>query len=168
MAAPTPSARPSIPSGQLLLPDGFKSLIVFSAYPLLAIWPVTLKFGGYDNGAKIAISTMYNVRWRTFRLRQLIEKMDTTFKAGFDPTVWGVGTPGNGLSGIVGNDRCIVTEFWPDGGTLCYYGGIAKADNPEMKEGEFPQMDFTVVATNWDYINNTEAGPVWTPPAGTP
>lgn len=167
MAAPTPGTKPTIPTGQFLLPDGFRSLIVFSQAPTIAIWPVTLKFGGYDGGAKINITTMYNLAWRTFRLRQLKEKEDTTGKFGFDPNIFGVGA-NYGLTGLINNDHGVVTEFWPDGGTLCYYGGLMKMSAPELKEGDFPQFDATIVCTNWDFSNNVESGPVWTPSAGTP
>lgn len=167
MAAPTPGVKPTIPTGYFLNPDGFRSLIVFSQNPGIALWPVTLKFGGYDGGAKINVTTMYNVEWRTFRLRQLKEKEDTTGKFGFDPNIFGVGT-GFGLKNLINNDRGVITEFYPDGGSLCYYGGLMKFSNPEFKEGDFPQADCTIVCTNWDYTNSVEAGPVWTPALATP
>lgn len=159
MAAPTPGTKPT-PVGYKM-PDGFPSMLTMSGAPSVALWIQTIKFGGYDGGDKIPTTTMMNLHRRTFAPRSLLTKDDCTFKAAFDPDIFN-GT----IQGLINLPQTI-TEFYPDGSSLCYYGFLQKMGEPEFKEGEFPVADFTVVATNWDTVHQVEAIEVFTAASGT-
>lgn len=148
------------------MPDGFQSLIVFKNASGVALWPQQIKFAGIDGGDKINTTTMFNSKWRTFAARKLQTLEDVTFKAAIDPDILNPNAANN-IMGVINDDTETITEFWPDGSTRCYYGYLQKMTNPEMKEGEFPIFDFTIVVTNYDKVNQVEAGPVFTPGVGT-
>lgn len=166
MAAPSPSARPTSPTG-FKMPDGYQSLFAFKNASGIQLWMQTNKFGGYDGGDKIPTSTMFNIAWRTFAARKLKTKDDSTSKCAFDPDVFNPTGTGGGIVVTINDDSETITEFFPDGSTLAYWGFLNKFMNPEFKEGDFPTADVTIVCTNWDKLNQVEAGPIFTPASGT-
>ncbi len=165
MAAPTPSAKPTSPTG-FKMPDGYRTLVVSKNHPLLQIWIQSIKPGGVDGGEKINTTTMYNNAWRTFAARSLRTKEDTVMKGAFDPDILRSGDANN-INAAINDPNDTITEFYPDGSSQCFYGYYQKMGAPEFKEGEFPVAEFTIVATNWDGQNQVEAGPFFTAATGT-
>lgn len=158
---PTPTNRPTSPSG-FKMPDGYQSLIVSKNHPTIALWIQTVKFASIDGGDKIVTTTMYNLEWHTAAARHLKKMDDATFKAAFDPDILAE----NQIVAAINDNTDTITEHWPDGSSRCYYGCFTKMGPPEMKEGEFPVADFTVIVRNTDSAYQ-EAGPVFTPAGGT-
>ncbi len=159
MAAPTPTAR-TLPTGYKM-PEGFKSLITFSGKPGINIWEMEVKPPGVESGDPINTTTQHNIRWRTFALPYLLTLMPLTIKFAYDPDVL--------LTDILtlcGDDGQVITVLYPENTTICFWGGMSKAEFDNLKEKEFPTGTMTVVPTNWDKSNKVEAGPVETP-AGT-
>jgi hypothetical protein len=60
-----------------------------------------------------------------------------------------------------------ITETYPDGSTLAYYGWLKSAKPQSKKEGEFPKLTVEIVPSNWDATNNVEEKEVFTPAGGT-
>jgi hypothetical protein len=154
--APSPGTR-GTPTGYRL-PDGFKSFIAFSGGAKL--WEIQVKPPGFDSGDPIDISTMFNTRWHTMFLRQLVKMEDCTGEFSYDP-----GCIGDFITeiGILQTITCV----FPDGSTIAFFGGMRKAEFAELKEGEFPKVTVTFTVTNYDVAGNVEAGPFFTQGSGT-
>ena len=159
MAPPTTVTRPT-PTGWKL-PDGFRTKVGIGANPGIQFWEKSVKPMGVDGGEPIDITTMYNTRWHTLYPKTLIKGTEMTGKAAYDPNVYPE------LQAIV-NMPCSMTVLFPTNATLTFYGALSKFEFGELREGEFPEADYTIVVTNYDPINGVEQGPVYTPAPGTP
>lgn len=158
MAAPAVTALVS-PTG-IKLKDGYSSRMAFAADPNVNIWIKSLKPPGVDGGDAIDNTTMHNDDWRIMRARSLKTLTESTGKGGYDPVVY------NELVALV-NVEGAITEHFPDGSTLSYYGYLKNAEFDELVEGTMPELAFTVVPTNYDPVNDVEAGPLMVEVAGT-
>jgi len=65
------------------------------------------------------------------------------------------------------NVECTISEYYPDGSTKTYYGWFGKIVPDAFEIGKRPEASITVYESNWDYVNNVEAVPVYTPATGT-
>lgn len=158
MSAPALSAR-STPSG-ILLPDGYQTLISFTANTSVSFWEKTVKPPGADGGDPIQQTTMHNIAWRTMAPRALKTLTESTCVAAYDPNVF------NQIISLI-NVRTSITVHFPDGSTLVFYGFLQKFEPSEMKEGDQPEATVTICPTNYDYSAHVEAAPVLTSVAGT-
>jgi hypothetical protein len=158
MAAPAVTARVTPPG--IMLDDGFPTVIAFAADPDINLWEVSVKPPGIDGGDAIDNTTMHNATWRTRRARALKTLTDSTFTAGYDPNVFGA------ILALI-NVEGAITLHWPDGGTYSFFGFLQKFEPNEVKEGEMPTAQVTIVPTNWDPVNHVEAGPLSVDVAGT-
>lgn len=158
MAAPAPVLR-GVPAG-IKLEDGFRSLLAFGRYPTLAIFEIDVGSPGLDGGEPIPTVTQHNVEWRTMALRQLktMTAFDVTYA--YDPKVYTT------FKDMI-NVEDTITRLFPDGSTLSFYGGLLRINKDPNTEGVFPTGTMTVQPTNWDYINDVEAGPLVVEVAGT-
>jgi|HubBroStandDraft_2_1064218.scaffolds.fasta_scaffold04681_9 hypothetical protein len=158
---PTPYAgTPPYPAPGLQMPDGFSAKIVFTLYPTCPFWEVEPKFGGIDGGAPIKLSTMRNVLWHTAAPRTLLMAEDTEVEVSYQPDL---------IDKVINhliNKNGVVTEFFPDGTTFCYYGWLGKLGAMSMQEGSMPKSSITIHRSNRDAAG-LEAGPVLTPAVGT-
>jgi hypothetical protein len=159
MAAPVPTAR-TLPSG-FKLQDGYRTLITFSLNPAVQIFEKTVKPPGIDGGDPIPETTMINSAWRTFAPHQLKTLTECSGKCGYDTAVY------VGLMAMI-NIPCTITVTFPNHATLAFYGFLQKVEVDDHEEGKMPEMSYTIGITNYDYINNVEAGPAYGASAGTP
>jgi hypothetical protein len=65
------------------------------------------------------------------------------------------------------NRNQAITVRFPTSDSITFFGFLQKFEPAEQKEGEAPHATVTIVPTNWDPVNNVEAGPVYTAAAGT-
>ena len=159
MAAPVPGAR-TPPSG-FLLREGFKSTLTFASQASIQLWEREVKPPSMESGDPIDISTMFNSRWLTFFPRKLVKAGNAMIVCGYDPAVESI------IINQVGSPDTITVTF-PTTSTLAFYGALMNFDPQNLKIGEFPLANVTIMVTNWDNTNNVEAGPVYTASAGTP
>lgn len=160
MAVPATTARVQ-PTGYPL-PDGLSTTIAFARAPTVQFWEKTVKPPGLDAGGGIDFTSMFNARYRTMRGKRLLTVSPPSGKAFYDPDCWPA------LLTIMGRQgEGSVTIHHPDNSTTDIYGYLDKATPGENKEGEAPELDYELVVTNWDPVNNIEQGPVFTPAAGT-
>lgn len=158
MANPTPATRQT-PSGRPLK-DGYQSLITFAADPDMALWEKRVKPPGIDGGDKIEQTTMHNTAWRTFAARSLKTLTDGSFKFAYTPRSL------DGVEDAINREDSITYEF-ASGGSVIFFGYLQKIELDEMEEGKQPEGTATIVATNWDPVNDVEAGPIFIGPTGT-
>lgn len=150
--APSPTAR-GTPSDNRQLPDGYQSKITFANNATISLFEKTTRPPGMDNGEAIDQTTMFNTKYRTFKLRQLITCTPVSYKVAYNPT--GI----NDLYNQVGVETTITQSFY-DGSTVAYYGGVTKFEPDEMEEGKLPMATVTITPTNRDPSSGAEAGPV--------
>jgi hypothetical protein len=158
MAAPVASTR-GVPAGTKLK-DGYSTKIAFATALTIAFWEKTVQPPGYDGGEPIENTTMHNTLWRTLRSRALLTATPHTVKAAYDPNCY------SGIQSLI-NVETTVTCSFPDGATLAFYGFLQKFEPDAHEEGKMPEATVTVVPTNWDPVNQVEAGPTLTPHSGT-
>jgi hypothetical protein len=161
MAAPVPTARQMPTGGALKLPEGFKAEITFASVPNISLWEKDVEQPGFDGGEPIDTTTQLNAAWKTFQFRQLIDLSEVEVVCAYDPDV--ISTL---IARLNKNDTVTITHPLR-GSTFCFYGGFHKVKFAAFKIGEFPLVTLSVKATNWDPVNQVEAGPVLTPGTGT-
>jgi hypothetical protein len=158
MANPTPTTRQT-PSGRPLK-DGFQVLTTFGNNPQLAIWEKRTKPPGLDGGDKIDQTTQHNARFRTYAPRALVEVTDGTVKCAYKASSY------DALQNLIGQEVAITQEYC-DGSQLVFWGCVKSFDADDQEEGKQPEATISYYATNWDPVNNVEAGPVYIGPTGT-
>lgn len=158
MAAPTPTAR--VAPGGIMLKEGYKTVVTFAADTDVSLWEQAVKPPDVDGGDPIDTTTMHNVTWRSSHPRALKSLQNAQASGGYDPDVI------NQIIALV-NVNTTITETFPDGSTLAYYGYLRAVEFGELVEGELPECTFQIEPTNWDPTNRVVAGPVLTSIAGT-
>lgn len=158
MAAPTPTTRVA-PAGKYL-PDGFKSLITPSRDTNIEFWEKTVQPPGIDGGDPIDTTTMHNSLWRTMRARQLKTLTQLQIKVAYDPVLY------TSILNLVNQEDTYTIRFG-DGSTIAFYAFLKSFEPGELAEGQFPEATITIVPTNWDPVNDVEAGPAVAEVAGT-
>lgn len=158
MAAPVATAR-GVPAG-IKMKDGFQSFITFSGNTTVAFWEKTVKPPGIDGGDKIKQTTMHNDNVHTYAARYLVDITDTQTTVAYDPAVW------DSIFLLVNVPQTITVTF-SDGSTLAFFGYLKSFEPQEMVEGEQPEAQITIVATNVDPLSCEEALPVMTPGTGS-
>ena len=160
MAAPTLTAR-TTPTGYQI-PDGYRTTIACAAAPAFQIWEQTVKPGGLEAGEPINNTTMFNTRHRTKRAPKLMDYTPITGKGAYDPDILN----NNQAEDLIGFETSF-TIHYSTGDTRTFWGYYAKLDFDEMKEKELPMVTYEIVETDWDPVENIEAGPVYAAAAGT-
>ena len=158
MAAPSATARQD--PGGIRIDDGYRTLITFATDPDVQLWEKSIKPPGMDGGEGIDTTTMHNDTYRTKSPRQLKSLTESTFTAGYDPVIY------TSLIALI-NVETTITITFPDGTTLAFYGYLQKAEQSELKEGEFPEVTCTFTPTNQDPTTGDEEAPVLVNVAGT-
>lgn len=158
MAAPTPTTRVA-PGGKFLV-NGHPTKVTFSRDPDVSFWEKTVTPAGQDGGPPIDTTSMHNVTYVTKAPNNLIDVSDHTGTASYDPAVW------TQIEQLI-NQEGTITERFSDGSTLAYYGYLQSATKATHQRGSQPELNYTIVATNWDPVNDVEAAPVLTSVAGT-
>jgi len=114
------------------LDDGFSSKISFAADPNISFWEKTIKPFGLDRGAPIDTTTMFNVKWRTMALRQLLTGTSISGTAAYDPQVL------DQLIALLTAAEGWITVLHPNGDTWDVVGALKSFEPPAYQEGEFP------------------------------
>lgn len=166
MSAPAITA-PGTPEG-VKVDDGFAACIAFALLPNVSLWEIETQLPSLDGGDPIDNTTHRNKKVRTKAARKLVDYGETTHTCRYNKKTFGQ------LQASLLNKPGAITEHYPDGvptssesglglGSSCsYFGYVSKADFKAFKEGEPPEVDITVVTTNVDPSDGSEAAPVFT------
>ncbi len=158
MAAPTPVVR-ATPRG-IALQDGYQTLITLTLDTDIEFWEKTVKPPGVDGGDTVETRTMHNTTWETFAPRNLKTMTECTTRVAWDPILYT-----NIVTAI--NRKDTITVIFADGSTVAFYGYVKAFEPADVEEGTQPEADVTIQPTNWDHVNNVEAGPAVSSVAGT-
>lgn len=158
MAAPTPVAL-GTPSG-IKLKDGYSTRIAFSLNASIELWIKTVTPPPLDGGDPIDQTTMHNLLWRTKAPRSLIDTGVMAVKCAYDPNVY------SSLQALLNSPGTVTVQF-PDGSTVSFFAYLSKAEPQEVSDGSQPEINITVVPTNFDPVNKVEAGPYVVSVTGT-
>lgn len=158
MSAPTLQAR-GIPEG-IKLAEGFHIKHAFERSLTFSIWEKAVKIPTFDGGEPIEQTTQHNTTYETSAPRSLIKVGPMTYKGAYDPNCIS-----QGLAMI--NQPQAMTDIFPDGSTLTYFGYLQKIEFDDQEIGKQPEATVTVIVTNYDPVGHVEAAPVLVSVAGT-
>lgn len=158
-AVPTQTAKQTPPGIQLT--DGFPTTISFALLPGVNLWEVNVKPPGWDGGEAIDISTMHNVAYMTYAPRQLKKLTPISSNCAYDPNVL------KQVTDSLINKPGSITIWFPDNSAVSFFGYLQKFEPTDMKEGEHPVAACIIIPTNYDPVNNVEAGPLYAFAEGT-
>jgi hypothetical protein len=158
MADPATTPR-SDPVG-IALKDGYQTLIAFAADPDVSFWEITVQPPGIEGGDPIDQTTMHNIDYRTMCPASLKTLTPVNVTASYDPDVL------NQIESLINLNGSITIHF-PDGSTTDFFGFLQTFEPGDNTENERPEATLTIVPSNWDPVNNVEAGPVTTSVPGT-
>ncbi len=136
------------------LDDGFSTKIAFAADPDVSFWEKTVTPPGVEGGDAIEQTTMFNTAWRTFAARALKTLTDSSVTAAYDPKVY------DQIIALI-NVEGLITVHFPDASTIDFYGFLKDFTPGENSEGEQPEADITIIATNINPSTGAEAAPVY-------
>lgn len=146
----------------VLLEDGFSSRYAFNANANVSFAEKTVQPPGLDNGDAIDTTTMQNAEYRTKAKRQLLDLTDGAITVAYNPL-----SVSDVITMMLLADPDAVTIWWPDLSNLTFFGFLKSFEPQSMEEGSHPEANVVVVVTNWDPVNDVEAGPVYSDVAGT-
>lgn len=158
MAAPTPVAM-GTPSGRKLK-DGFSTRIAHSLAPTVAFWVKSLTPPSLDGGDPVEQKTMHSVLYEQVAPRTLVKTGPVVYKVAYDPIVWST------LPALI-NKKGSATIQFSNTATVTSWAYIQKFDPGEVVDGTQPDGTVTIVTTNTDPSDDSEAGPVYTAPTGS-
>lgn len=147
----TTTAR-STPVGTSL-DDGFSTKIALASDPDISFWEKSVKPLGLQGGDPIDITTMFNVQWRTFALRQLLQGTPVSGSAAYDPAVL------DQILAIISVNGWF-TIHHPNGDTWDVVGGLQTFEPQENQEGSHPVANFVFFPTMT--LAGVETAPVHT------
>ena len=158
MAIPTTSTR-STPGG-IALGDGYQTLIAFASDLDIEFFEKSVTPPGFDGGDAVDITTMHNTTYRTKVSRSLIDLTDAGIVVAYDPLV---------LDSIVAliNIEGSITVNHSNGDKWDFFGFLKSFVPSEVSEGSQPEATVVIVVTNYDPVNNVEAGPNYVDVLGT-
>lgn len=139
-----------------MLTDGHPTTIDFAANPTIKLYERTVTPPSIEAGGEINITTMLNVAWRTKAPKHLKDLGEMSVTALYDPAVY---PQARDMIGV----NQLITINWPDDSTLGFWGWLDSFTPGEVSEGEAPECDLTVIASNRN-DSGVETGPVYTPP----
>lgn len=142
------------------LNDGFSTLIAFAADSDVSFWEKTVTPPGIDGGDAIETTTMHNTTWRSMAARALRTLTDASTTVAYDPVVY------DQIVALINVEGAITVKF-PNGDTLDFFGYLKDFIPQENVEGEQPEAQVTIVPTNIDPTDGTEAAPNYITAAGT-
>jgi hypothetical protein len=131
----------------MFLVDGFRTTVVFTAFPGILLREREVHPPELDANGEIDTTTMLNARMRTRAAKSLVTMGKLMMSCQYDPTVYIVMTAlpaGGGAMGVV----TTITVTFPDGTTLAFLGWINKFTPSSHKEGEFPIAEVEVIPSN--------------------
>ena len=123
------------------LKDGYQTLIAFAADNTVEIWEKTVTPMGLEGGDKIDQTVMANANVRTYAPRALIDVSDGSMTVAYDPLSL------TKLLALI-NVNTTITVTLPDGSTWTFWGYLKSFIPGELTEGEQPEAECEIVATN--------------------
>lgn len=148
MSAPTDTVR-GTPVGTKLK-DGFVAKITFAADPDVSFWEKSVKAPSKDGGEPIEQTTMWNTLFHTYAPRTLIKTGECTGTAAYDPNVMTTQ-----IDALI-NVPTTITIRISNGQRLCFFGWLMKVEYSDYKEGEQPELTYTVFCSNTDPSDDSE------------
>ena len=136
-AAPTARQDP----GGIYLKNGWKSLITLASLPTLEIWEINMAAPGIDGGEPIDITTQHTDTLVQREPNSLIDITPFDVECAFDPIIYT-----RALTYI--NKKDTITDRFPDGTTLAFYGWFQRFSSPRLSRGVLPTMTLTVCPAN--------------------
>lgn len=158
MGTPAHTARVA-PVGRKL-EDGHSTIVTFSADPDVSFWEQAVTPPGIDGGEPIPSTTMHNVTWRTMVPRSLKTLTPMTLTAAYDPRVY------DQIVSLI-NVQGSVSILFSDSSYVDFFGYLQKFEPQQLTEGAQPLVQITIVPTNTDPSDGTEAGPNYVTASGT-
>lgn len=155
MAAPVPTTR-IIPPG-LMLKNGYQSLITISGDPDINLWEKTVQPFSLDKGDAIDITTQHNLIVTTKAPNALFDLADGQATVAYDPSVLAQ------LLLQLGIEQTI-TYTLPNGGKYAVFGFFKSWVPAALARGTHPEATLTIVHTNVDPTDGSEASPVYVAP----
>lgn len=165
MGAPATTA-PGTPAG-VKLDDGFASCFAFALLPSVSLWETETQMPGLDGGDAIDTTTHRSKKVRQRTPRKLFDVTETTHTCRYNKSTY------DQIKNTLLNKNGSITQHFPDGvptdtesglglgSSLSYFGYISKIDPKAFKEGEPPEIEITIVPTNTDPSDGSEAVPVF-------
>lgn len=151
MAPPVTSATE--PTGYRI-PEGYRAVFAFSKYPGVQLWCMTTRPAGLS-AVEIITTTQWNDRFHTVRAGKLIRVKDISGQAAYDPDCM------NDLINMTGDDlNSAVTIHLPrTGSSYSYWAWLKDIEFQELREGQFPMVNYTITISNYNTNNAQEEGP---------
>lgn len=138
------------------MPDGWKFRITFGLMTTFSVWATEISPPAVEGGPALPYTTFLNSSFMTKRPQYLWEIEAFSFTGMYDPDYWK-----DTMYKVLVNRETNFTILWPTSSTWTAYGYVRRLAPQRAAKGTQPLMDVTVEVTNWDYINKTEAGPVY-------
>ena len=158
MGVPATTARVA-PLGTAI-GDGYQTLIAFAANPDVSFWEKSVTPPGVDGGDPVETTTMHNVTVRTMAARALKTMTNSSLTAAYDPKVY------NDILALINVEGAITVHF-PNADTLDFFGYLKDFTPSENQEGAQPECSITIVPTNVDPADGSEAVPNYISASGT-
>jgi hypothetical protein len=133
--------------------DGFRTIVLFSLFPNIQFWEKTVQPVGADGGGANDTTTMRNNLYRTHAPKKLITLTELSATYAYDPAVY------NTIMSMI-NQNQLVTQCFPDGSQLAFYGWLNTFKPNEITEGAQPTAAVTVIASNQN-LAGYETGPAY-------
>lgn len=137
------------------LDDGYQTLISFAADTTVLFYEKTTTPPGIDGGGEIDTTTMQNSTWRTRAPKSLITLSNAATTVAYDPATYPE------IIALV-NVNNLITVTFPDGDTLAFWGWLNTFTPGEHVEGEQPEAEIEVIASNVN-SSGVETAPVHAP-----
>lgn len=156
----TPANTSRVAPVGVKLGDGYSTKIAFAADSDVSFWEKTVQPPGHDGGDAVETTTMHNTTVRTFGARNLITMTESSVTAAYDPVVY------DQILALVNVEGAITIHF-PNGDTLDFFGYLKDFIPQPHAEGAQPEANITIVPTNVDPSDGSEASPNYITSAGT-
>jgi len=151
MGTPTVTAL-GTPSGKMLR-DGYSTRIAFSLNATIELWIKTVKPPSMEGGDPVDQTTMHNATFKTKIPQSLIDVGESTFKCAYDPNAY------SSIQSLINAKTGCVTFQFADGSTVSVFGYLKTFDPAEIAQGQQPEATCTIVTTNIDPSDWSEAAP---------
>lgn len=138
-----------------LLDDGLSTSITFGTSTITFYEETEVTPPGFSGGGKKNVTTLRNIRARTYRPKLLLDVTDTSKTVRYDPAIYPQ------IKEAMQVNQEITTTF-PDGSTLVFWGWIEEFQPNALVEGEPPTAEVTICASNIDETDGSEVFPVYT------
>ena len=140
--------------------DGLGTQISFGSQPSgtgpgITFWEKELTPPGLDGGGENDITTLRNTTYRTRAPKQLLTLTEMTLTVSYDAQFY------DDIVAMALTNQAITITF-PDGATLLFYGWLDKFIPGPIAEGAQPTADVTIIPSNVDPADGSEAAPVYT------